>query len=55
MVRAKKGSWITLSEWRWSDEKQRSVPVCVKTVLVDGETVKADTWYRLEGGELKEV
>ena len=26
-----------------------------KTVLVDGEVVKADTWYRLENGELVEV
>nr|DAH03879.1 MAG TPA: hypothetical protein [Caudoviricetes sp.] len=26
-----------------------------KAVLVDGEIVKADTWYRLENGELVEV
>ena len=26
-----------------------------KAVLVDGEVVKADTWYRLENGELVEV
>lgn len=26
-----------------------------KAVAVDGEVVKADTWYRLENGELVEV
>ena len=26
-----------------------------KAVVVDGEIVKADTWYRLEDGELVEV
>lgn len=30
VVRAKKGSWITLSEWRYSEEKDRNVPICVK-------------------------
>lgn len=26
-----------------------------KTVVVDGEKIKADTWYKLENGEFKEV
>jgi hypothetical protein len=26
-----------------------------RAVVVDGETIKADTWYRLVDGELKEV
>lgn len=26
-----------------------------KAVVVDGETIKADTWYKLVNGELKEV
>ena len=26
-----------------------------KAVVVDGDTVKADTWYTLESGELKEI
>ena len=54
MVKAKKGSWITLSEWVRSDEKGRWVPKCVKTEFVDGERIKADTWYRLVDGEFKE-
>ena len=54
-VKAKAGSWITLSEWEWNDEKERYVPVCVKTERVDGERIKADTWYKLENGEFVEV
>ena len=54
-VKAKVGSWITLSEWKYSEEKGRYIPVCVKTEYVDGERIKADTWYRLENGEFKEV
>ena len=54
-VKAKIGSWITLAEWEYSEEKGRSVPRCVKTEYVDGEKIKADTWYRLENGEFVEV
>ena len=54
-VRAKKGSWITLSEWRYSEEKKRSVPICVKTEYVDGEKIKEDTWYKLDNGDFVEV
>ena len=54
-VKAKKGSWITLSEWEYSEEKNRVVPLCVKTEYVDGERIKADTFYRLVKGEFKEV
>jgi hypothetical protein len=25
--------------------------LCVKTVKVDGKKIKADTWYKLEGGK----
>ena len=55
MAKAKVGSWITLSEWDWSDEKNRYVPVCVKTEYVDGEKIKADKWYKLESGKFVEV
>ena len=55
IVKAKKGSWITLAEWRYSDEKKCNIPVCVKTEHVDGERIKADTWYKLFDGEFKEV
>ena len=55
MAKAKKGSWITLSEWQYSKEKKRNIPVCVKTEYVDGERIKEDTWYRLVDGEFQEV
>ena len=54
-VRAKKGSWITLSEWKYSEEKGRNVPVCVKTEYVDGVKIKEDTWYKLVNGDFVEV
>ena len=55
IVKAKKGSWITLSEWSYSEEKDRFIPVCVKTEYVDGERIKEDTFYKLVDGEFKEV
>ena len=55
MAKAKKGSWITLSEWKRSEDKKRYIPVCVRTEFVDGERIKEDTWYRLVDGEFQEV
>ena len=50
VAKASKGSWVTLSEWSYSEEKQRYIPICVKTEFVDGEKIKADTYYSLKGG-----
>ena len=55
VAKASKGSWITLSEWSYYDKKQRYIPVCVKTEFVDGEKIKADTYYKLDGGVFKEI
>ena len=55
IAKARMGSWITLSEWMYSEEKRRRIPTCVKTEYVDGERIKADTWYKLENGEFVEV
>ena len=55
MAKAKIGSWITLAEWVYCEEKGRQVPVCVKTEYVDGENIKADTYYQLIGGVFTEV
>ena len=55
VAKASKVSWITLSEWSYSDKKQRYIPVCVKTEFVDGEKIKADTYYKLDGGVFKEI
>ena len=51
-VKAKKGSWITLAEWRYIDNEW--TPVCVKTEQVDGDRIKEDTYYQLKGGEFVE-
>lgn len=54
-VKAKKGSWITLSEWEYSEEKGRYIPKFVKTEFVDGEKIKEDTFYILKDKEFVEV
>ena len=54
-VKARKGSWITLAEWKRSTTKDRLVPICVKTEYVDGDHIKEDTFYRLVNGEFKKV
>ena len=55
IVKAKQGSWVTLAEWVYSEEKERYIPKCIKTEYVDGERIKADTWYKLVKGEFVEV
>lgn len=55
MAKAKIGSWLTLSEWVYSEGKGRYVPVCVKTEFVDGENIKADTYYQLIDGVFTEI
>ena len=54
-AKAKKGSWITLSEWKYDENEKHHIPVCVKTEFVDGEKIKEDTFYILRDGEFKEV
>ena len=55
IVKAKKGSWITLSEWKYDDAENCYIPICVKTEQVDGEKIKEDTFYKLVNGEFVEV
>ena len=50
MAKASVGSWITLAEF-----DERGVVKLVKTEQVDGERIKADTWYVLVDGEFKEA
>ena len=52
MVKAKKGSWVTLAEWHTIVGHRKLI--CVKTEYVDGERIKEDTWYKLENGEFVE-
>ena len=48
-------SVIVLTEWKWNDDCTEYLPVCVKAEIVDGERIKADTWYTLKNGEFTEV
>ena len=47
------GCWIVCAEWENKNEGWHIK--CVKAVAVDGEKIKADTWYTLRDGELVEV
>ena len=44
---------IVLTQWEWQNDEY--VPTCVKAEVVDGERIKADTWYTLKNGEFVEV
>ena len=55
IAKGKIGSWITLSEWKYSNIEHANIPVCVKTEKVDGIRIKADTFYKLVNGEFVEV
>nr|DAJ43139.1 MAG TPA: hypothetical protein [Caudoviricetes sp.] len=55
VIKGAVGNWITLAEWVYDEVKQRRIPVCVKSAQIDGEIIKADTWYKLSGGEFVEV
>ena len=47
------GSWIMLAEWANTSEGWHIKTV--KTAKIDGEKLKADTWYMLKNGEFEEV
>ena len=55
VAKGKVGSWITLSEWQYSEMEKAYIPICVKTEKIDGDRIKEDTYYRLENGEFVEV
>ena len=54
ITKAKKGSWITLAEYK-KDENDNWVVDFVKTEQVDGERIKEDTFYTLYNHEFTEV
>ena len=47
-------SVIVLTKWEWNNDDEY-IPVCVKDEIVDGEKIKADTWYTLKNGEFVEA
>ncbi len=50
-IKAKKGNWITLAEWKYDNKENRYVPKCVKSAKVDGISIKENTWYELKNGK----
>ena len=52
-VKGGKNSVIVFTDWEWRGDEY--VSTCVKTVIVDGEKIKADTWYTLKNGEIVEA
>jgi len=54
IVKAMKGSWITLAEYRKNKEGLYEI-YFVKTEFVDGEKIKEDTFYCLYEKEFREV
>ena len=47
------GSWIMLAEWELKNGNWHIA--AVKTAQIDGEKLKADTWYMLKNGEFEKV
>jgi hypothetical protein len=54
-AKGKKGCWITLAEWKYDDKKKQYIPICVKSVKIDGEKIKEDVWYVLHNKKFVEV
>ena len=52
-VKGKKGTWITITEWKWINGE--CVPVCVKTKKIDGVKIKENTFYILKNGKFTEI
>ena len=54
IVKAKKGSWITLAEYK-QNENNNWIVDFVKTEQVDGKTIKENTYYTLYNHQFVEV
>jgi len=52
-VKAAIGNWIAIAEWQIRGG--HFVPVGIVSAQVDGEKVKADTWYKAENGQMVEA
>jgi hypothetical protein len=53
-ARGQLGAWLTLSEWSYDQQNSEWDRINVQAVRVDGKTIKADTYYQLTAGEVKE-
>jgi hypothetical protein len=54
-AKASMGNWIVLSEWSFDPDISMYKRVNVSTRQVDGEVIKADTYYTLKNGEFVEA
>ena len=54
MAKGKIGSWLTLSEWKYSETEKAYITVCVRTERIDGVKIKEDVFYKLINGEFVE-
>ena len=52
-VKGALGCWIVCAEWEIKNDGWHIE--CVKAAAVDGEKIKADTWYMLKDGEFVEA
>ena len=52
-AKGKKSCWLVLAEWK--ERKDGWHIKDVKSVAVDGKTIKEDTFYTLKGGKFVEV
>ena len=54
-AKASLGGWIVIAEWAYNESKYEWHRIGLKSAQVDGERIKADTFYKLVDGEFKEV
>ena len=53
-AKAALGGWLVLTEWKYNETKHMWHRIDLKSVQVDGEKIKADTFYQLVNGEFVE-
>jgi hypothetical protein len=54
-AKGKKGCYIAVAEWVWSEKEERYVLKAFKTAKVDGKKIKEDVFYGLKDGKFVEV
>ena len=54
-VKARIGSFITLTEWEYSEDRAAFVPTNTRTEQVDGKRIRENVYYCLTDGEFTEV
>ena len=54
-AKASLGCWIVLAEWEEGEKYTDAKPIAIKSAKVDGKKIKADQWYKLEGGKFVET